>query len=162
MKNITITFDEKTAAWARSYAAREEKSLSRFLGDLLQKTMREAREYEEAMLTSGVKPEEAWNEVRLLLAWAPLPADRELLLLSREIENRFHTSWWDSMIVAAAHMQSCTILLSEDFQDGMVFDRITVRNPFRTKVAEASPVYDAPLKPVARHRPRGRPSRITT
>jgi hypothetical protein len=49
MKNITLTLDEKTAAWARLHAAGQGKSLSRFLGDLLRRTMSESREYEDAM-----------------------------------------------------------------------------------------------------------------
>jgi hypothetical protein len=49
MKNITITLDEKTAAWARGHAAQHDMSLSRFVGELLEKTMRQSREYERAM-----------------------------------------------------------------------------------------------------------------
>ena len=49
MKNVTITLDEKAAAWARKQAARDNVSLSRFVGGLLEKTMRESREYESAM-----------------------------------------------------------------------------------------------------------------
>jgi hypothetical protein len=49
MKNITITIDEKTAAWARQHAARLEMSLSRYVGELLERTMLESREYERAM-----------------------------------------------------------------------------------------------------------------
>ena len=49
MKNITITLDEKTAAWARRQAAERDMSLSRFIGESLQQDMRQAREYERAM-----------------------------------------------------------------------------------------------------------------
>jgi hypothetical protein len=49
MKNVTITLDTKTAAWARVYAARHNLSLSRFVGELLRERMHESREYEEAM-----------------------------------------------------------------------------------------------------------------
>lgn len=49
MKNVTITLDEETAAWARVHAAQCNVSLSRFVGELLQRHMRESREYEEAM-----------------------------------------------------------------------------------------------------------------
>ncbi|MBI2296301.1 MAG: hypothetical protein HYU76_09795 [Betaproteobacteria bacterium] len=49
MKNVTITLDAETAAWARVHAAQRNVSLSRFVGELLQQHMREAREYEEAM-----------------------------------------------------------------------------------------------------------------
>ena len=49
MRNITITLDEKTAAWARSSAAQRDMSLSRFIGELLETTMRESHEYRRAM-----------------------------------------------------------------------------------------------------------------
>jgi hypothetical protein len=49
MKNVTITLDEKTAAWARVYAARHNTSVSRMVGDMLQRRMRESHKYEEAM-----------------------------------------------------------------------------------------------------------------
>jgi hypothetical protein len=49
MKNVTITLDEKTAAWARRRAAERNMSLSRLIGEVLQKDMRQAREYERAM-----------------------------------------------------------------------------------------------------------------
>lgn len=49
MKNVTITLDEKTAAWARQHAAEQSMSLSRFVGGLLEKTMQQSREYEHAM-----------------------------------------------------------------------------------------------------------------
>ena len=49
MKNVTITLDEETAAWARVHAARRNVSLSRYVGELLRQSMRESREYEEAM-----------------------------------------------------------------------------------------------------------------
>ena len=49
MKNVTVTLDEKTAVWARRQAAERDMSLSRFIGELLQQNMRQAREYERSM-----------------------------------------------------------------------------------------------------------------
>ena len=49
MKNVTITLDEKTAAWARIYAAQRDMSVSRMIGDMLRRRMQEVREYDEAM-----------------------------------------------------------------------------------------------------------------
>ena len=49
MKNVTITLDEQTAARARRHAAQLGVSLSRYVGELLEKSMRESREYERAM-----------------------------------------------------------------------------------------------------------------
>lgn len=49
MKNVTITLDEKTAAWVRVSAAREDKSVSRYIAEMLEKRMRESRDYANAM-----------------------------------------------------------------------------------------------------------------
>jgi hypothetical protein len=49
VKNVTISLDEKTAAWARIYAARRNLSLSRFLAQILDAKMRESRDYDRAM-----------------------------------------------------------------------------------------------------------------
>ncbi len=49
MKNVTITLDEETAAWARVYAARQNVSVSRLVGEMLQRRMGELGEYEQAM-----------------------------------------------------------------------------------------------------------------
>ena len=49
MKNLTITLDEKTAAWIRVYAAKQGKSVSRFVGEVLNERMMETRAYNHAM-----------------------------------------------------------------------------------------------------------------
>lgn len=49
MKNVTITLDEETAAWARVYAAKRNASVSRLVGEMLRERMRESHEYDAAM-----------------------------------------------------------------------------------------------------------------
>lgn len=49
MKNVTITLDEKTAAWVRVHAAKLGMSVSRVVGDLLRSRMRELSDYDSAM-----------------------------------------------------------------------------------------------------------------
>ena len=49
MKNVTITLDEKTAAWVRLQAARLGMSVSRFVGEILRDSMHQVRDYNEAM-----------------------------------------------------------------------------------------------------------------
>lgn len=73
MKNVTITLDEKTAAWARRHAAHRNMSLSRFVGELLDQTMRESRQYERAMRQYLAKP-----PVKLKSRRAPYPSRDEL------------------------------------------------------------------------------------
>ncbi len=49
MKNITISLDPETADAARVEAAREGKSVSRWVGELLRERLAKSREYELAM-----------------------------------------------------------------------------------------------------------------
>lgn len=49
MKNVTISLDKETAAWARLHAAERNMSLSRYVGELLRERMQGSRDYEEAM-----------------------------------------------------------------------------------------------------------------
>ena len=47
------------------------------------------------------------------------------------VASRYGLSVYDAMIVSSALLAGCTLLYSEDMQDGQVFDRqLTVRNPF--------------------------------
>jgi predicted nucleic acid-binding protein len=109
-------------------------------------------------LMPGMESEDAWDDVQALLSWNPPPIDRDLLLGAREIERRYGTSWRDALIVSAAQAQHCNILLSEDFQTGLVFGPLTVRNPFASAVAEPAAEYPT-IRPRERHRPRGRPTK---
>ena len=48
MRNVTITMDEETARWARIEAARNDTSVSRFVGGLLREHMQRRNSYEQA------------------------------------------------------------------------------------------------------------------
>jgi len=110
-------------------------------------------------LDPGLTLDDAWADVRALLAWEPQPVDQDLLLRARDVGQRHALSWWDSMIVAAAQLQHCALLLTEDLQDGLRCDGVTVCNPFGTTVADEAARYVATPTPASRHRPRGRPRR---
>jgi predicted nucleic acid-binding protein len=110
-------------------------------------------------LDPGMPPEEAWDDVRSLMTWRPQQTDVATLELGREIERRYRIGWWDSLIVAAAQLQGCAVLLSEDFQDGAVFGGVTVRSPFSLAMEEAAADYSVADRPRELHRGRGRPAR---
>lgn len=47
------------------------------------------------------------------------------------IRQRYGFSWWDSLLVATALETGCTVLYSEDLQDGQLIDgRLRIVNPF--------------------------------
>lgn len=103
---------------------------------------------------------EAWHEAASYLAWKPQAIDEKMLVIAREIEGRYRISWWDSLIVAAAQVQGCAILLTEDLQDGMAFGTVVVRSPFTLEVEESRAAYDVGASLPNPHRPRGRPRRV--
>lgn len=49
LKNVTITLDDAVARWARLEAARENTSVSRFVGELLAERMQGSQAYDAAM-----------------------------------------------------------------------------------------------------------------
>lgn len=113
-------------------------------------------------IAARVDPEDAWQEVKSFLAWDPQPIDATLLARAREIEQRWQLSWRDSMVVAAAQLQGCALLLTEDLQDGAQYGGVTVHSPFTHDVREPVPAYaiTPPVRP--RHRGRGRPRKQPT
>jgi predicted nucleic acid-binding protein len=52
--------------------------------------------------------------------------------LAEAIDTHRHDGlqFWDAMLWATARRAGCTILLTEDFQDGRVLGGVTIRNPF--------------------------------
>jgi predicted nucleic acid-binding protein len=103
--------------------------------------------------------EQAWHDVEEFLEWNPMAVDAALLRHARSIEVRYKLNWWDALIVAAAQLQNCAILYTEDMQHGAQFGSVRINNPFVTQVQEESPPEYAP-KLVSRHRPRGRPRKV--
>jgi predicted nucleic acid-binding protein len=113
-------------------------------------------------LEPGMAPDEAWEDVQALLAWEPQAVDADLLRLAHGIERRHGLSWWDAMIVAAAQLQNCALLLTEDLQDGWSCGGVTVCSPFNTQIANEPARYLTTPAPVSRHRRPGRPRRKST
>jgi predicted nucleic acid-binding protein len=81
-------------------------------------------------LKPGLKRGSARDEIRSLLAWRPVPTDLQTLEGAWRIQDRYRLSFWDSLIVSAALVADCRYLLTEDLQEGQVFDSLRVVNPF--------------------------------
>jgi predicted nucleic acid-binding protein len=114
-------------------------------------------------VTRKIKPAlptaDAWDDVKNLIAWNPQAMDLELLQRGREVEERYRLSWWNSLIVGAAQLQNCALLLTEDLQDRAVYGGVTIRNPFTSSVSEDLASYSVERVPVHVHPRRGRPKR---
>ena len=82
-------------------------------------------------LDPGMPTEAARRDVRNFIAWDPLPVGPALIQPAWSLQDRFSLSYWEALIVGAAQITDCGLLLSEDLQDGQRFDGITVVNPFQ-------------------------------
>jgi predicted nucleic acid-binding protein len=72
----------------------------------------------------------ARKDIRDLLAWSPVAPGSSVIEQAWTAQDRFGLSWWDALIVAAAQAADCRFLLSEDLQEGQVFGKLKVLNPF--------------------------------
>ena len=109
-------------------------------------------------LEPRVAPAEAWDDVSALFTWRPQAIDERVMQRGQEIELRYRLGWWDCLVVAAAQVQGCALLLSEDLQDGGVYGGVTVASPFTMGVSEPAATYAA-VSAARRHPQRGRPKR---
>jgi predicted nucleic acid-binding protein len=107
---------------------------------------------EELLLSGGVLSMQVLNEFtavarrKLLMPWtevaeaveaflvlcpSPVPITLEIHGAARAIAEKLGCNIYDGLVVAAALEGGCSVLYSEDFQDGQRIEgRLTVRNPF--------------------------------
>ena len=70
--------------------------------------------------------------IRTYALWVEEPITASTVVRASELEELAQLSFWDSLIVASALENNCSILYTEDMQDGQVFEgRLTVVNPFK-------------------------------
>jgi predicted nucleic acid-binding protein len=63
------------------------------------------------------------------LAWQVIVNSGESILEALDIETRYQVSFWDALVIQAAHAAGAEILYSEDFSDGQRYGTVRVKNP---------------------------------
>jgi predicted nucleic acid-binding protein len=84
-------------------------------------------------LKPGMELPRSREDVEDLPAGQLLPLTPDLVLDAWHVQDLFHLSWWDSLIVSAARIQKCAYILSEKFQYTQDFQGIRVVNPLLVK-----------------------------
>jgi predicted nucleic acid-binding protein len=85
---------------------------------------------------NAVKKGKKLSEVKdivsqLLGSFTVFPLTVELTMDAFRISNRYQFSFWDSLIVASALEAQCTVLYTEDLQDGQIIEGVLeIKNPF--------------------------------
>ena len=81
-------------------------------------------------VTPPVPSAKARSIVRKLMSWQHVSMDPALLERAWLLQDRYFLSWWDALIVAAAQVSDCNVLLTEDLQHGQEFGTVRVIDPF--------------------------------
>jgi predicted nucleic acid-binding protein len=77
-------------------------------------------------VTNGV----ARRLIRNYLLWELVLNDGAIILHASEIEENYHLSFWDGLIVAAAYSKNAALILTEDLNHGQIIEGIRIQNPF--------------------------------
>jgi len=64
------------------------------------------------------------------LTWQVIVNGGDSILEALDIEAKYQISFWDALIVQAAHVSGAEILYSEDLSDGQTYGAVQVINPF--------------------------------
>lgn len=85
-----------------------------------------------------------------LLSWrnafAAVETTPTALFIAADLASDHDLGIWDAIILATASAAGCSLLISEDFQDGFCWGGVTVVNPFTSR---PSPLLMAALGPRA-------------
>ena len=90
-------------------------------------------------LRPGMDIKAARQDIRSFMVWKPLPVNIDVLERAWPIQDRYHISWWDALIVSAAQLADCQYLLTEDLQNGQKFGKVQTVNPFLTPPDSLAP-----------------------
>jgi len=81
-------------------------------------------------LAVPVPAEDAEAMVRQLSALPVVAIDSSLVVSAIAAGRQWQISIWDALILRAAEVSGCRLLLSEDLPDGATYGSVVVENPF--------------------------------
>lgn len=93
--------------------------------------------YQEAItrFPAASSAQDARAEVRRLRQWSPPHLDRHTVDGAWALQDRYHLSYWDALIVSSAHAQGCSYVLSPELGHELQIESVTIIDPFQTEVA---------------------------
>jgi predicted nucleic acid-binding protein len=67
------------------------------------------------------------------LAWQVVVNSGESILEALDLEARYQISFWDALVLQAAHASGAEVLYSEDLSDGQTYGSVRVVNPLQAR-----------------------------
>ncbi len=102
------------------------------------------RKYPDRLSEAQVAAE-LWAEL-----WPAAESTRRDAITAVAYATRYRLQYWDSFILAVARSSGAEILLSEDMQDGLILDGITVIDPFNPANAALLDTLLSPIEEIDR------------
>ena len=89
-------------------------------------------EYYSALLNNKIENSDIQSSLYSLVQMVNVASiSKDTVLQSFEIKNRYSFSYWDSLILSSALENECSIVYSEDMQDGQLINGVLrIVNPF--------------------------------
>jgi predicted nucleic acid-binding protein len=121
--NILIYAHDADAGSKQKIAAAQIKALwKNRLGRISTQVL---QEFKKPMSKSDAR-----EIVRDYAEWAAISTSPQTVIRASELSEVWRVSFWDSLILAAAEEQECSIVLTEDLNSGQTVAGIRVVNPF--------------------------------
>ena len=98
-------------------------------------------------VTHPLPTEEAADRIRELATWRVFAPTANDVLGAIALHKQAQLSFWDAMVVRAAAEMGCTVLWTEDLNDGQVLQGVRVRNPFTEPTSADRPERAVRKKP---------------
>jgi predicted nucleic acid-binding protein len=83
-------------------------------------------------LRAPISTEDALEFMRYMANLETVMPDFDMVISAVRLHQEHSLSFWDALILQAARIAGCNLVLSEDLQDGFHLDGLVVRNPFRS------------------------------
>lgn len=81
-------------------------------------------------IISPISRFEAREIIRSYTSWGLRENTPASVVRASEIEERYHISFWDALIVIAAYEAKAEKILTEDLNSGQIVEGILIENPF--------------------------------
>lgn len=67
------------------------------------------------------------------LTWQVIVNSGDSILEALDLEARYRISFWDALVLQAAHASGAEVLYSEDLSDGQMYGSVRVVNPLQAR-----------------------------
>ena len=128
--NILLYADDGDAGQKRDVARKViRKAFSDRSGVLSTQIL--AEYFVNATRKLGIEPEAARRRVEVLRSLDVVRIESDTILDAIDLHRMHGFSLWDSLVLECAAVSGCSILYTEDLQDGQTVRGLTIVDPFR-------------------------------